>query len=233
MTECVTASCLTPLHESREGSIGVPYPDTYYKIVKVNTTEEAAYGEEGEICLTGPTMMLGYLNNPEETAETLKKHADGETWLHTGDLGVMDEDGFIYFRQRIKRMIVSSGYSIYPSALENIIDAHESVLMSCVIGVPDELKVQKIKAFVQLKPGVNPTPELKEELFAYCRKNIAKYSMPYDIEFREELPRTLVGKVAYKVLEQEEEDRRIAEAQEKAMGTILTGNSEQEEPLIN
>lgn len=233
MTECVTASCLTPLHESREGSIGVPYPDTYYKIVKVNTTEEAPYGEEGEMCLTGPTMMLGYLNNPEETAETLKKHADGLTWLHTGDLGMMDEDGFIYFRQRIKRMIVSSGYNIYPSALENIFDAHEKVLMSCIIGVPDELKIQKIKAFVQLKPGIEPTQEVKDELFAYCRKNIAKYSMPYDIEFRAELPKTLVGKVAYKVLEQEEEERRIAEAQAKAMGTVLPADAEQEVPSIS
>lgn len=232
MTECVTASCLTPLSESREGSIGVPYPDTYYKIVKVNTTEEVPYGEEGEICLTGPTMMLGYLNNPEETAETLKKHADGLTWLHTGDLGMMDEDGFVYFRQRIKRMIVSSGYNIYPSALENIFDAHEKVLMSCIIGVPDELKIQKIKAFVQLKPGIKPTQEVKDELFAYCRKNIAKYSMPYDIEFREELPRTLVGKVAYKILEQEEADRRVAEAQAKAMETVLPAEAEQKAPVV-
>ena len=145
---------------------------------------------------------------------------------------MMDEDGFVYFRQRIKRMIVSSGYNIYPSALENIFDAHEKVLMSCIIGVPDELKIQKIKAFVQLKPGIKPTQEVKDELFAYCRKNIAKYSMPYDIEFREELPRTLVGKVAYKILEQEEADRRVAEAQAKAMETVLPAEAEQKAPVV-
>ena len=150
--ECVTASCLTPLAKAAKEVSAFPYPDTYYKIVKVNTTEEGpVHGEEGEICLTGPTMMLGYLNNPEETAETLKKHADGLTWLHTGDLGMMDEDGFVYFRQRIKRMIVSSGYNIYPSALENIFDAHEKVLMSCIIGVLDEFENTKNQSLCTVK----------------------------------------------------------------------------------
>lgn len=98
-TECVTASCLTPYNMSREGSIGIPFPDTFYKIVKVGTTEELPYGEEGEICLAGPTVMLEYCNHPEETAQTMRVHDDGRTYVHTGDLGVMDEDGFIYFRQ--------------------------------------------------------------------------------------------------------------------------------------
>ncbi|MDO4581503.1 MAG: AMP-binding protein [Bacillota bacterium] len=209
-TECVTASCLTPYHQSREGSIGLPYPDTYYKICKSGGNEEVPYGEEGEICLSGPTVMLEYVNQPEETADTLRRHEDGLIWLHTGDLGVMDEDGFVYFRQRIKRMIVSSGYSIYPSQLENIIDAHPKVLMSCVIGVPDTLKVQKVKGFVMLRPDFEPTQEVHDELMAYCRRNIAKYAMPYELEFRAELPKTLVGKVAYKVLEDEEEARRLA-----------------------
>ncbi len=203
-TECVTASCLTPYHMSREGSIGVPFPDTFYKIVKVGTTDELPYGEEGEICLAGPTVMLEYCNHPEETADTLRLHADGRTYVHTGDLGVMDADGFIYFRQRIKRMIVTSGYNVYPSQMENILDAHDYVHMSCVIGVPDPLKMQKVKAFVMLKPGVEPSDEVKKELLAYCAKHVAKYAMPYDVEFREELPKTLVGKVAYRVLEEEE-----------------------------
>ena len=215
-TECVTASCLTPYHMSRDGSIGFPYPDTYYKIVKPGSTEEVPYGEEGEICLTGPSMMREYVNQPQETADTLKKHADGLVWLHTGDLGVMDEQGFIYFRQRIKRMIVSSGYSIYPSHLENIIDAHPKVQMSCVIGVPDPLKIQKVKAFVMLKPEYAATAEVKEELMDYCRRNIAKYSLPYDIEFREELPKTLVGKVAYRILEEEEAAKRAAQTEAPA-----------------
>ncbi|MBR5429846.1 MAG: acyl--CoA ligase [Firmicutes bacterium] len=216
-TECVTASCLTPYHQSREGSIGVPFPDTYYKIVRRGTTEEAAFGEEGEITLTGPTVMLGYLDNPEETADTLRRHADGRIWLHTGDLGCMDEDGFIYFRQRIKRMIVTSGYNVYPSQLENIFDAHEKVLMSCIIGVPDQLKIEKVKAFVQLMPGVPQTDAVRDELMAYARKHIAKYALPYDIEFRDSLPRTLVGKVAYRQLEEEEAEKRRQAAEQEAL----------------
>ena len=215
-TECVTASCLTPIHIAKEGSIGLPFPDTFYKIVKPGTAEELDYGEEGEICIAGPTVMVGYMNHPAETAETLRVHPDGMTWVHTGDLGVMDEDGFIYFRQRLKRMIVTSGYNVYPSQLENILDAHELVQMSCVIGVPDSLKMQKVKAFVMLKPGYEPSEENKAILMAYCRKNIAKYALPYDIEFREQLPKTLVGKVAYRELEKEELEKLNAEKEAEA-----------------
>ena len=204
-TECVTASCLTPAGHAREGSIGIPFPDTYYKIVKPGTQEEVPYGTEGEICLAGPTVMLEYVNHPEETANALQTHPDGLTWVHTGDLGTMDEDGFVYFRQRIKRMIVASGYNVYPSQIENILDQHEYVHMSCVIGVKDPYRMQKVKAFVVLKGGIEPTEQVKEEILAYCRKNIAKYAMPYDIEFRDNLPLTLVGKVAYRKLEEEEE----------------------------
>ena len=203
-TECVTASCLTPRNSYREGSIGIPFPDTYYTICKPGGTEDVAPGVEGEICLRGPSVMLGYMDNPEETAAVLRRHEDGCIWLHTGDLGYMDADGFVYFRQRIKRMIVSSGYNIYPSQIENILDAHEKVLLSCVIGVDDPYKMKKVKAFVVPKPGIEPTPQLREELFAWCRKRIAKYAMPYEIEFRTQLPKTLVGKVAYRVLEEEE-----------------------------
>ena len=206
-TECVTASCLTPLTKAKEGSIGIPFPDTYYKIVKVGTQQEVPYGEEGEICLAGPTVMLEYVNHPKETADTLQTHPDGLTWVHTGDLGIMDEDGFIYFRQRIKRMIVTSGYNVYPSQIENILDAHEAVHMSCVIGVKDPYKMQKVKAFIVLKPGYAPDDTMKNHILDYCRKHIAKYAMPYDIEFRDELPKTLVGKVAYRVLEEEENQR--------------------------
>lgn len=203
-TECVTASCLTPFDKYKEGSIGVPYPDTYYKICKVGTTEEAPYGEDGEICLKGPTVMNGYHNKPEETANTLKVHDDGDIWLHTGDLGYMDEEGYIYFKQRIKRMIITSGYNVYPSQIENAIDGHEAVQMSCVIGVKDPLRVQKIKAFVMLKTGYQPSSALKKEIIRHCVEHVAKYAVPYDIEFREQLPKTLVGKIAYKVLEDEE-----------------------------
>jgi len=203
-TECVTASCLTPLHLAKEGSIGQPFPDTYYTIVEPGTDNEVDYGVEGEICISGPTVMMGYVNHPEENEKTLRVHADGKTWVHTGDLGYMDSDGFIYFKQRIKRMIITSGYNVYPSQLENILDSHPLVQMSCIIGVPDPIKIQKVKAFIMLKPGVAPSEENKKVLLEHCRKNIAKYAMPYDIEFRESLPKTLVGKVAYRELEEEE-----------------------------
>ncbi|NLB61236.1 MAG: long-chain fatty acid--CoA ligase [Clostridiales bacterium] len=210
LTECVTASAIAPYHIPKGGSIGFPLPDTYYKICKVGTTEEVPYGTEGEICLTGPTLMIGYNNQPEETKNTLRKHPDGFTWLHTGDLGRMDEEGFLYFSQRIKRMIISSGYNIYPSQLENVIDSHEAVLMSCCIGIPDPYKVEVVKAFVMLKPVYEDTKAVKESIFELCRKNIAKYALPVDIEIRDEMPKTLVGKVAYRILEEEEARARSA-----------------------
>ena len=213
-TETVTACCLTPPHMFKEGSIGLPFPDTYIKIVRPGTDEELPYGEEGEILLAGPTVMQEYMNHPEETAQTLRTHADGLTWVYTGDLGVMDNEGFIYFRGRAKRMIITSGYNVYPSQLENILDAHEFVQMSCVIGVPDPYKMQKVKAFVKLSPDVPANEETKQELLSYCRKHIAKYAMPYDIEFREDMPKTLVGKVAYRVLEEEELARMKAQEEE-------------------
>ncbi len=214
MTETVTACCLTPPHMFKEGSIGLPFPDTYIKIVKPGTEEELPYGEEGEILLSGPTVMKEYMNHPEETAKTLQKQSDGLTWVMSGDLGIMDSEGFIYFRGRAKRMIISSGYNVYPSQIENILDAHEYVQMSCVIGVPDAYKMQKVKAFVKLAAGVAPSEETKQELLAYCKKHIAKYAMPYDIEFRDDMPKTLVGKVAYRALEEEEIKRLAAERAE-------------------
>ena len=203
-TETVTACCLTPTHMAKEGSIGLPFPDTYIKIVEPGTDRELPYGKEGEILLAGPTVMLEYMNHPAETAQTLQIHSDGLTWVYTGDLGTMDEQGFVYFRGRAKRMIISSGYNIYPGQLENILDAHEWVQMSCVIGVPDDLKMQKVKAFVKLVPNVKPDDTTRQVLLDYCRKHIAKYAMPYDIQFKEDMPKTLVGKVAYRKLEEEE-----------------------------
>ena len=176
----------------------------YMKIVAPETDRELPPGEEGEILLAGPTVMQEYWGQPEETARTLRRHEDGHTWVYTGDLGVMDSEGFIYFRGRAKRMIVSSGYNLYPAQLENLLDAHPFVQMSCVIGVPDPYKMQKVKAFVKLSALAEPTEETKAHLMDYCRKHIAKYALPYDIEFRADLPKTLVGKVAYRVLEEEE-----------------------------
>ena len=209
-TECVTACCLTPYNKEKEGSIGIPFPDTYFKICKPGTTEEIPYGEEGEICLTGPSMMLGYIGHEEENKQTLQTHADGHVWLHTGDLGKMDDEGFIYFSQRMKRMIVTSGYNVYPSQLENIIEGHPAVQRSCVIGVKDSLKMQRVKAFVVLKDNCPADEEMKQSIMKHCKQHIAKYALPTEIEFRESLPTTLVGKVAYTVLEKEEAAKQQA-----------------------
>ncbi|MCR4840172.1 MAG: acyl--CoA ligase [Lachnospiraceae bacterium] len=203
-TETVTACCLTPPSLYREGSIGVPFPDTYFRIVRPGTDVDMGFNEEGEIIISGPTVMKEYMDNPEETAQTLRKGADGLTWVYTGDLGTMDEDGFIYFKGRAKRMIITAGYNVYPAQIENIIDGFPEVQMSCVIGVPDPYRMHIVKAFVVPKPGVPKNDETKEKILEQCRVHIAKYAMPRVIEFRDELPKTLVGKVAYRKLEEEE-----------------------------
>jgi len=205
LTECGSASCLTPERYYRVGSIGVPYPDTLYKIVKPNTEKELPYGEEGEIVISGPTVMKGYYRSRKETKQTLTKHKDGHVWLHTGDQGLMDKDGFVYYKQRIKRMIVSSGYCLYPGYIENVIEGHDDVLTSCVIGINHPYKVQVAKAFIVLKDKNKATDETLRSIKKHCEKNLSRYSWPYEYEFREELPKTLVGKIAYNVLIHEEE----------------------------
>lgn len=207
LTECVTGSCLTPLNYYKEGSIGIPYPDTYYKIVKPNTNEELPYGEDGEILISGPSVMKGYLDDEKETNLVLRKHEDGLTWLYTGDMGCMDQDGFIYFKQRIKRIIVSSGYCIYPQYIENIIDSNPKVLMSCVIGKEHPYKGQVAKAFIVLKNEYKASEKILKEIKEHCERNLSKYSLPYEYEFKEELPKTLIGKVAYTKLEEEDRSK--------------------------
>ena len=201
-TECVTASCLTPKDYNKRGSIGIPFPDTYYMITKTGTTEPAATGEEGEICLRGPSVMLGYANDEAETANALRRHDDGLVWLHTGDLGYMDDEGFLYFRQRLKRLIITSGYNIYPTQVEAVISSHPAVHLCCVIGVKDSYKMERVKAFVMVRPGFEAGDELADDIKRYCRERMIKVAVPKEIEFREDLPRTLVGKVDYRKLEE-------------------------------
>ena len=203
LTECVTASCLTPKNEYRENSIGLPYPDTVYQIVRPGTDDVLPFGEEGEIILRGPTVMTGYLHNEEETAQTLRKLSDGNIWLYSGDLGYMDEDGYVYFRQRIKRMIITNGYNVYPGQIENVIDGVDEVSYSCVIGVKDPRRMQRVRAYVVLRDGIAPSDELKEKIMSELRLRVAAYALPKEILFRGELPKTLVGKVAYRKLEEE------------------------------
>lgn len=207
LTEASAATCATPTGAYKEGSIGIPFPGTYYKIVKVGTHDEVRRGEDGEICICGPTVMMGYLNNLQETVQALQIHEDGRTWLHTGDIGSMDKDGYIFFKQRVKRIIISNGYNLYPSHIETIINSHPYVFTSTVIGIPHPKKVQVAKAFIILKDGIKPTKDVEKSIKEHCEKNLAKYSLPSVYEFRDSLPKTLVGKVAYRKLMDEEEKK--------------------------
>ena len=208
LTEAVTAIMATPLDEYREGSIGIPFPDMLAKICRVGTKEEVPPGEEGEICVAGPAVMLGYLDDPEATRATLRLHADGRTWLHTGDLGKMDADGFFYFTVRLKRMIKSSGFNVYPAQVEAVLYQHPLVAEACVAGVPDPAQVERVQAFVVLKDPARANADTERVLIEHCRAQLIKWSCPREIEFCAELPKTRVGKIDYKVLVREHVAKR-------------------------
>ena len=203
LTEATAATCLSNEGKYVDNCIGIPFPDTYFKIVKIGTHEEADTNEDGEICISGPTVMMGYLNNEKETNQVLRKHQDGKVWLHTGDVGTMLKDGTILFKQRIKRIIVSSGYNIYPSYIENVILSHKDVASCTVIGIPHPYKGQVAKAYIVLKDGIEVNNKIKKEIQELCNKNISKFSLPKEYEYRKQLPKTKVGKVAIQELEKE------------------------------
>lgn len=207
LTESSGAACLSPEHIFNDGLIGAPFPDMYFKIVVPGTHETAPIGVDGEICINGPLTMMGYLNDDAETMQALRYHEDGKLWLHTGDVGYLGEDGLIYFSQRIKRIIISSGYNIYPTYLETIINSHDAVLTSTVIGVPHSYKGQVAKAFIVLKDGYKASKQIEKEVKELLAKHVAKYALPAEYEFRDKLPKTLVGKVAFKELEKEENEK--------------------------
>ncbi len=206
LTEAVTAIMALPPNPDyyREGSIGIPFPDMMAKIVKRNSVEEADLGEEGEICVSGPAVMLGYLDNKEATEKALKKHDDGRIWLHTGDIGTMDKDGFFYFKLREKRMLKVSGINVYPKRVEETLRQHQAIEQVCVIGIPDKKQGSRVKAFVVLKDSNTQSDQTKNSIKKYGLKNLLKWESPREIEFRNELPTTLVGKIAWKELENEE-----------------------------
>lgn len=215
MTESVAATAYTFEGSNEPGSIGIPMVNNKFCICKPNTIEELPFGEEGEICVNGPTIMMGYLNNSLETKNILKKHDDGETWLHTGDLGYIAPNGVVYFTQRLKRIIVSSGFNIYPSAIENAICKHPKVKSCCVIGVPHKYKMNVAKAFVILEKNIEITEEvtneITKEIKEICKKELAVYSQPKFIEFRKELPQTLYKKIDFTKLEKEEREKNCYE----------------------
>jgi long-chain acyl-CoA synthetase len=200
LTEAVTAIMAMPEGEYREGSMGIPFPDMAAKLCQPGSELEVAEGEEGELCVSGPAVMLGYLDDPEATAQALRVHADGRTWLHTGDLARRDADGFFYFVLRLKRMIKSSGFNVYPTQVESVLQRHPAVEEACVVGVPDPAQVERVKAFVVLRDGSKESDEMKQALIAHCREQLIKWSCPREIEFRRELPKTRVGKIDYRAL---------------------------------
>jgi long-chain acyl-CoA synthetase len=200
LTEAVTAIMAMPLHDRRAGSIGVPFPDMLATICAPGTREVLPPGEEGEICVSGPAVMLGYLDDAEATAEALQEHADGRIWLHTGDIGRMQEDGFFYFTGRLKRMIKSSGFNVYPAQVEAVLYAHPAVAEACVVGIPDEAQGERVKAFVVAEDPSLGGPALADELIRHCRERLIKWSCPREVEFRGELPKTRVGKIDFAAL---------------------------------
>jgi len=201
LTETVTGCVLTPPGLYRKGAIGIPMPGMLAKVVDMQTKEEIPYGENGEIALAGPTLMLEYLGHPEETAETIGTDENGIRWLYTGDIGSMDEDGYLYFKSREKRMLKVSGVSVYPMQVEQVLEMHELVFRACVVGVPDDYQMTSVKAYVVLEDPSLATDETKRILLKHCHKHLIKWSVPRAIEFRDKLPTTLVGKVEYSALE--------------------------------
>ena len=203
MTECSPVAIANPLFGARRpGSIGLPVPDTDAKIVDLETGAVLPAGRDGELAIKGPQVMLGYWGRPDETADTIK---DG--WLFTGDIAKMDDDGWFYIVDRKKDMIACSGLKVLPREVEEVLFQHPKVQEVVVAGIPDLYRGETVKAFVVPKAGVPPTVE---ELTAFCKQNLASFKVPTQIEFRAELPKTMVGKVLRRVLVEEEKAKQAA-----------------------
>ena len=210
LTECVTGCAISPPGRYRENSMGIPMPGVLIKVADSATGEELPYGTEGEICVAGPTLMRGYVNDPEDTAQVLRTHADGRLWLHTRDIGTMDPDGYLYFKGRSNRLIKVSGMAVYPVQVEQVLESHPLVNRACAIGLPDDYQMSVVKAFVVLTDGSLGSDAIRDELRAYCKEKLIKYAVPRQIEFRTSLPTTRVGKIAFTELEREEAAKRAA-----------------------
>ncbi|MCI9234002.1 MAG: acyl--CoA ligase [Bacilli bacterium] len=196
LSEALAAVCLAADDVNKSGSVGIPLAGNYVKIIDPATRETLPFGETGEIVVHTKALMMGYLNNEAETNEALQVHKDGHVWLHTGDLGYMDEDGFVFYKGRQKRMIISSGYNVFPSHIEEVIEAHPAVLQCTVVGVPHPYKGEVPKAFIVLKEGFHGL-FIKSEIREYSKKNLAKYMIPSEFVYRKKLPKTKLGKVDF------------------------------------
>ena len=192
----------TPLLGRRKlGSIGVPFPDTDMKVVDVETgTRDMPIGESGELCIAGPQVMKGYWNKPEESAQVLRADADGRVWFHTGDVAVLDEEGYTSIVQRKKDMIIVDGFNVYPSEVEAILYTHPAVRLAAVIGIPDPYHGEAVRACLAFKAGASATCD---EIIEFCRTNLAEYKVPRSVEVRDTLPMSAVGKILYRVLRAE------------------------------
>ncbi len=210
MSECLAAISLGFKNIPEYGSIGVPFPGCYVGIFSPED-KEAPYGDEGEICISGPNVMLGYYNNEKETNAALHIHEDGNVWLHSGDLGKMNENGFIRYTGRLKRLIVTSGYNVYPVQIEELLETHPAIMQATVVGIPHPYKQQVPKAFIVLNKGYKESETLTNELKELVDQNLPKYSKIYEYEFRKSLPKTMVGKVDFRRLQEENNKRRKSE----------------------
>jgi long-chain acyl-CoA synthetase len=186
----------------KPGTIGLPFPDTDMKIVDVETgARELPIGEIGELCVSGPQVMKGYWNKPDESASVLRTDASGRIWFHTGDIARVDEDGYTSIVQRKKDLIIVDGYNVYPSDVESVLYAHPAVRLAAVIGIPDAYHGEIVKACIALKPGSSTT---SDDIIAFCRQSLTEYKVPRVVEIRETLPMSAVGKILYRVLRDEQ-----------------------------
>ena len=200
MSEVSSAACCSCNGNFRSLSVGYPLLMNTISIFKPGTTEELDYNEEGEICITGPGVMLGYLNNPAESEKVMIEHPDGQIWVHSGDLGSMDEDGFLFVKGRIKRMIIRfDGHKVFPTYVEGVIGKHPDVMSCAVVGVRDRehAQGQAVLAVVQRKNGASPAETVKAELYELLRSEVEERSLPHDIVFLDEMPHTGMGKIDY------------------------------------
>lgn len=202
-TECVAGCALNPKFDTRIGSVGIAYPDMLFKIVLPGTQEELPFGQPGELCVSGPTVMKGYYNNPEATQKALQIHADGKQWLHTGDIFSLDSDGYLYFHRRNSRLLVCSGYNVYATQVEDAVARCPAVAQCCVVGIQDRITGQRICAcIVPNNPSIDPS-ELKRQVLEHCEKQLAAYAIPHEIRLCADLPMTNLGKVDYRLLEKQ------------------------------
>jgi long-chain acyl-CoA synthetase len=197
---------MDPVGHPRARSIGLPVPDTELKIVDADTgTQEMPVGEVGEIIIKGPQVMKGYWKMPTETANVLRTGPDNQPgWFYSGDIGYMDEEGYFHITDRKKDIIIAGGYNIYPADVEAVLFEHPAVKEAAVVGVPHPRRGETVKAFIVLKEGKTAT---EEEIIAFSRERLAAYKAPRIIEFRDDLPKSIIGKVLRRTLREEEVKR--------------------------